>query len=123
MVTKGKDSTKIYIGKLQWKRLFYYIYISVRIFYFILKLNILIGYHIFTFFKLTRISVFPNIRHLFISRISIDPIPKICLPIMLGAKKQFGQKVFKRQHPFFKRKYFVANIFFSKKTFTKKIRY
>jgi len=33
----------------------------------------------------------------------------------LGAKNKFGQKSSKRQHPFFKREYFVASIFFQKK--------
>ncbi len=75
IVTKGKDSTKIYIS-IAMEKIYSTTYISVRIFYFyfIFKLDILIGYHTFTFFKLTRISVFPNIRHLFISRISIDLI-------------------------------------------------
>jgi hypothetical protein len=48
-----------------------------------------------------------------INRFNIKNL-KICLPITLVANKKFGQKIFKRKHPSFKREYFVANIFFQK---------
>jgi hypothetical protein len=56
-------------------------------FYFKKNLDILTGYQIFIFFNLTQISVFLDIRLLFINRISIDldiKNSKICLPIILG---------------------------------------
>jgi len=62
----------------------------INILHFYLKNNsyILIGYQIFTFFNLTHISFFLDIRRLFINRISIDSDiknSKNCFPIILGA--------------------------------------
>ncbi len=74
--------------------------------------------------------MFLDIRHLFISRISVDPNiknSKIRLAIMVAKKRpkgnilarvffwRGGPKTSYRQHPFFKREYFVTNILLSKK--------
>jgi hypothetical protein len=81
--------------------------------------------------------LFLHIGHLFISWNSVDPNiknSKICLPIMVAKIVQKatclqevfflgGVKTCKRQHPFFKREYFVTNILLSKKHSKKIIHY
>jgi hypothetical protein len=90
----------------------------IKILHFYLKknLDILIGYQIFTFFNLTHISFFLDIRHLFINRISIDldiKNSKTCLPIMLGASLFLWGKNFPKGNIlFFKRNILSQIIFF-----------
>jgi hypothetical protein len=92
------------------------LWIKILQLYFKKNLDILTGYQIFTFFNLTKISLFLDIHLLFINRISIDldiKNSKNCLPIILGASLfLLGQKISQRRHFFFEGNILLQIIFF-----------